>query len=40
MKKIDKIHNKDIYNLTWSPDDSKILTVSADKTIKMWNVKK
>ena len=33
----DKIHSKDITDVIWSYDQSKIITCSKDKSIKMWN---
>ena len=32
------LHKGSIYSFAWSPDSKKILTASADKTAKVWNV--
>merc|ERR1719313_1500408 len=32
------MHKATIYTCSWSPDDSMILTTSADKTAKIWAV--
>lgn len=39
VKKIkkDKIHNKEVPSITWSPDDKKIVSTSADHNLKIWN---
>jgi len=37
-KRITKIHNKDVNNVTWCPNDQKILTASSDKTVRIWSV--
>ena len=34
----DKSHAGGIYSLSWSPDSSKLLTASGDKTCKLWDV--
>eukprot|EP01016_Furgasonia_blochmanni_P001966 TRINITY_DN1077_c0_g1_i7.p1 TRINITY_DN1077_c0_g1~~TRINITY_DN1077_c0_g1_i7.p1 ORF type:complete len:683 (+),score=130.07 TRINITY_DN1077_c0_g1_i7:1-2049(+) len=31
------IHNKDVNALNWSPDSKKLLTASADTSVKIWN---
>ena len=31
-------HKGAIYSFAWSPDSKQIITVSADKTAKIWNV--
>ena len=31
-------HSGGIYGLAWSPDSKQIITASADKTCKLWNV--
>jgi len=31
-------HDGGIYSLSWSPDSSKLLTASADKTCKIWDI--
>ncbi|XP_077991958.1 WD repeat-containing protein 1-B-like [Glandiceps talaboti] len=33
-------HAGGIYGVSWSPDSTEVLTVSADKTAKIWNVEK
>lgn len=35
-----KCHEKMIYNLTISPDGTKIATVGTDQTVKVWKLKK
>jgi WD40 repeat protein len=37
-KSLPKSHAGSIYGLSWSPDSSKIMTASADKTCKLWDV--
>lgn len=34
----EKAHDGGIYDLSWSGDSSKVITASADKTVKMWDV--
>lgn len=34
---VDKIHSKDVTDVIWSYDESKVITCSKDKTIKMWS---
>jgi WD40 repeat protein len=31
-------HAGGVYSLAWTPDGSRILTASGDKTCKLWNV--
>lgn len=31
-------HKSGIYGVAWSPDSTKVITASADKTVKMWDV--
>jgi len=33
-----KIHKGGIYGISWSPDGQKLMTCSADKTVKIWNM--
>lgn len=35
-KELENAHNGGIYSVCWSPDGSKFLTASADKTCKIW----
>lgn len=32
-------HNNDITSLGWSPDDTRLLTTSADRTARIWRIK-
>jgi len=34
--KVKKIHDKEVNNVNWSPNDKKILTASSDKKIRIW----
>uniref|UniRef100_T2MIR7 WD repeat-containing protein 1 n=1 Tax=Hydra vulgaris TaxID=6087 RepID=T2MIR7_HYDVU len=33
-----KVHNGGIYGISWSPDSKMLMTCSADKTVKIWNM--
>lgn len=33
-----KIHKAGVYGVAWSPDGKKLMTCSADKTVKIWNM--
>lgn len=37
-KEVKDGHKGAIYNFAWSPDSKQILTVSSDKTAKIWNI--
>ncbi|XP_067845802.1 WD repeat-containing protein 1 [Heptranchias perlo] len=34
----DKAHNGGVYAISWSPDNSHLLSASGDKTVKLWDV--
>jgi len=38
IKEIVNAHDGGIYGVSWSPNSQYILTASADKTCKKWNV--
>jgi WD40 repeat protein len=31
-------HNKDVTYVDWSPDDSRLVSCSQDKTAKLWDI--
>lgn len=35
-KELDNAHNGGIYGVSWSADNKRFLTASADKTCKIW----